>query len=136
MTNLSNEKIEDAFATIRVKFEKRNNETGLNILDSYEEQWAGHGSISERQTAWLERQLDESWRPNGKSPPEKRRGGDTTPEPKREKVPPSAEGSDQLLDAMIRRKMAEQGMAVVDLERLSELEEVIDELKQVVKSLR
>ena len=37
---------------------------------------------------------------------------------------------------MIRQNMAEQGMAVVDLERLTELEEVIDELTQVVKSLR
>ena len=50
--------------------------------------------------------------------------------------PPSAQGQDQLLDAMIRQKMAEQGMAVVDLERLTELQKVIDELKQAVKSLR
>ena len=37
---------------------------------------------------------------------------------------------------MIRQKMAEQGKAVVDLERVTELEEVIDELKGAVKSLR
>ncbi len=37
---------------------------------------------------------------------------------------------------MIRQKMAEHGKAVVDLERLTELEKVIDELKQVVKSPR
>lgn len=58
--------------------------------------------------------------------------------PKREQVqvPPSPQGLDQLPDAIIRQKMAEQGKAVVDLERLSELEEVIDELRRVVKSLR
>ncbi len=38
----------------RVDFEKRNNETGLEILDSYEERWAVSESLSERQIAWLE----------------------------------------------------------------------------------
>ena len=40
MKHFTDEQIEDAFTRIRVKFEKRNNETGLEILDSYEEQWA------------------------------------------------------------------------------------------------
>ncbi len=58
--------------------------------------------------------------------------------PNREQVqvPPSPQGLDQLLDAIIRQKIAEQGKAVVDLERLTELEEAIEELRRVVKSLR
>ena len=46
MTHLSDEQIEEAFARIRAEFEKRNNETGLEILDSYEEQWATTGTVS------------------------------------------------------------------------------------------
>ena len=46
MTNLTDKQIEDAFARIRVKFEKRKNETGLEILDGYEGQWEATGSLS------------------------------------------------------------------------------------------
>ena len=48
MTNLTDKQIEDAFARIRVKFEKRKNETGLEILDGYEGQWEATGSLSRR----------------------------------------------------------------------------------------
>ncbi len=65
MTHLSDEQIEDAFARIRVEFEKRNNETGLEILDSYEERWAVSESLSDRQIAWLEKQLNGTWRAVG-----------------------------------------------------------------------
>ena len=51
MTNLTDKQIEDAFARIRVKFEKRKNETGLEILDGYEGQWEATGSLSTRTTA-------------------------------------------------------------------------------------
>ena len=37
MSELSNEYIEDAFSKVRAKFERRNNITGLEILDGYEE---------------------------------------------------------------------------------------------------
>jgi hypothetical protein len=65
MTHLSNEQIEDAFARIRAEFEKRNNETGLEILDSFEEQWNAGEGLSDRQIAWLEKQLDGTWRAVG-----------------------------------------------------------------------
>lgn len=39
MTYLTDEQIKEAFTQIRAKFEKRNNNTGLEILDSYEDQW-------------------------------------------------------------------------------------------------
>ncbi len=51
MTHLTDEQIEDAFARIRAVFEKRNNETDLEILDSYEERWAVSESLSECQIA-------------------------------------------------------------------------------------
>ncbi len=43
MSELSNEYIEDAFVQIMARFEKRNNEIGLEILDGYEEQWDATG---------------------------------------------------------------------------------------------
>ncbi len=59
MSELCDNEIEDAFAEIRANFTKRGNEVGLDILDSYEEQWAVSESLSDRQIAWLEKQL--SW---------------------------------------------------------------------------
>ncbi len=35
MKYFTDEQIEDSFARIRAEFEKRNNETGLEILDSF-----------------------------------------------------------------------------------------------------
>ena len=68
MTNLSDDQIEDAFAEIRADFEKRDNQTGLKILDSYEEQWDATGWLSDRQHAWLQRQLDWSWKQHDAEP--------------------------------------------------------------------
>lgn len=61
MNELSNEYIEDAFSKVGANLEKRNNITGLEILDSYEENWTAHGSLTDRQITWLEKQLDGSW---------------------------------------------------------------------------
>jgi len=62
MLNSNSKEIEDAFITIRADFEKRDNQRGLEFLNSIEEQWDVTGRLSDRQLAWLERQLDGSWK--------------------------------------------------------------------------
>ena len=66
MRKLDNEHMEGVFAKIRADFEKRGNEQGLEILDSFEEQWNAVHSLTDRQVAWLEKQFNGSWRPSGK----------------------------------------------------------------------
>ena len=147
MTNLADGQIEDAFAQIRVKFEKRNNNTGLEILDSYEERWAVSESLSDRQIAWLEKQLDGTWRAVGsKSVPDATvtvdLGTDNDGGVAAKRVPaiiqlPTIDRDlERRIDAMISRKLEEPGKAVVDLRRLDELEEAIDGLKQAVRAMR
>ena len=68
MSTLTGKQIEDALMTIRADFKDRNNETGSSILDSIEEQWVTSGRLSDRQLAWLERQLDGSWKQNDAEP--------------------------------------------------------------------
>jgi len=126
---------------------KRNNETGLEILDSYEERWAESESLSDRQIAWLEKQL--SWG---------RRGGGSSPKPDAaavvdprtdndggaavERVPdiirfPAIDRNlEQRIDAMISRKLQGPGKTVVDLRRLDELEQAIDGLMRAVRAMR
>ncbi len=138
MSELTGEKIEDAFARIREKFEKRNNETGMEILDSYEEQWEATGSLSDRQLGWVERQLDGSWRPSVRPSVETDEAPNAIPElkPDVDEIPSAVQGPGQLLDAMIRQRLVEQGKAIVDFNRLNKLEEVIDELKRTIQSLK
>ena len=62
MSHLSDLQIEDAFVTIRADFKERGNEDGLEILDGCEERWDATGSLSHRQHAWLQRQLDGTWK--------------------------------------------------------------------------
>ena len=61
MPNLTSGQIDDAFVTVRVRFEK-SNPKGLEILESIEEQWVANNHLSDGQLAWLERQLDGSWK--------------------------------------------------------------------------
>ena len=136
MKNLNDENIEEAFAKIKAKFEKSNNDYGLEILDSYEERWSVAGDLSDPQIAWLERQLDGSWRRaerksmNGSGPHIASRSyeGDFAQIP--------AQGVEQVFDGIIRQKLAEEGMALVDLARLNELERAIDGVRELLKSLR
>lgn len=138
MSELTDEKIEDAFARTRKKFERRNNETGMEILDSYEEQWEATGSLSDRQLGWVARQLDGSWRPSVKPGAEKDETASATPElkPDVDEISSTAQRPGQLLDAMIQQRLAEQGKTIVDFNLLKEFEEVIDELKRAIQSLR
>ena len=137
MTHLTNEQIEDAFARIRAEFEKRNNETGLEILDSYEEQWAVSESLSERQIGWLEKQLDGSWLSKEKQ--SAKSAGDHSPKPKPEYVAvrnePATNDPDDLLDAMIQRKLKDEGKAIVDLEQLDALVAAIADLSNALKDI-
>lgn len=138
MSKLNDELIEEAFAKVRASFEKRGNTFGLDMLDGCEEQWDATGSLSDGQLAWLERQLDGSWRPKRVRPSlelvqsgatRERRGSSHSA------VATSNAGGGSL-DAMIREKLAEQGEVVVDLAQLDELDAAVDDLKQTIKALR
>ena len=106
-------------------FEKRNNETGLEILDSYEEQWAESESLSERQIAWLEKQLDGTWRAAGsKSAPDATVTADPVPKEETE-----------LLDAMIENRLAAQGKTLIDAGQIDRLRTVVDDLNSALGGL-
>ncbi len=132
MTKLTNENMEGVFAKIRSDFEKRGNEQGLEILDSCEEQWNAVHSLSDRQIAWLEKQFNGSWRPSGKSSGKEYEERRVTSAQKRNLVQISStpQGTEQLLDAMIYERLLEQGKVIVDVTLLTELEELIGEIKQ------
>lgn len=118
MTELSVENIEDAFSKIRAEFEKRNNQTGLEILGSYEEQWNDCGSLSERQIGWIESQLNGAWRAVRSSP-------------KTETVRVreyDSMGDADILDAMIERRLATEGMVRIDVATLTRLKRLISDL--------
>ncbi len=132
MTKLTNENMEGVFAKIKADFEKRNNEQGLEILDSCEEQWNATHSLTDRQVAWLEKQFNGSWRPSGKSAVKDYAECRIISPQKRGLVPISStsQSTEQLLDAMIHERLMEQGKAIVDTKLLTELEELIGGIRQ------
>ncbi len=132
MTKLTNENMEDVFAKIRADFEKRGNEQGLEILDSCEERWNAVCSLTDGQIAWLEKQLNGSWRPSGKSSGRDNEECRVISPQKRGLIPISStsQSTEQLLDAMIHERLLEQGKVIVDVTLLTELEELISEIKQ------
>ncbi len=136
MRKLTNEDMEHVFAKIRSDFEKRGNEQGLEILDSCEEQWNAVHSLTDRQVAWLEKQLNGSWRPSGKSAVKDYEECRAISPQKRGLVPISStsQGTEKLLDAMIHERLMEQGKAIVDAKLLTELEELISEITQAPNS--
>ena len=138
MRNFTAELIEHAFKEIRVDFEKRANEQGLEILDSCEEQWNAMGSLTDRQSAWLEKQLDGSWRPSIKPGVEKAEEASAIPElkPDVDEISSTVQSPGQMLDAIVHQRLAEQGKVTVDFNLLNKLEEVTDELKRAIQSLR
>ena len=132
MTKLTNENMEGVFAKIRSDFEKRGNEQGLEILDGCEEQWNATHSLTDRQVAWLETQFNGSWRPSGRSAiKDYEECREISPE-KRDLVPISStsQSTEQLLDTMIHERLVEQGKAIVDAKLLTELEELVGEIRQ------
>lgn len=138
MRKLTDELIEHAFKEIRSDFEKRANDQGLEILDSCEEQWNTVGYLTDRQTAWLEKQLNGSWRPSVKPGVEKDETASAIPElrPGVDEISSTVQGPGQLLDAIIHQRLAEEGKVIVDRNRLNKLEQVIDELNRAIQSLR
>ncbi len=107
MTNLSNDQIEDAFAQIRADFEERDNETGLEILESIEEQWAASGRLSKLQLDWLQRQLSGAWKQKAKPATKTSDDGRTTPEGQSDinPYPPLDQSFERWIDAKIQRKL-------------------------------
>ena len=132
MTELTNENMETVFAKIRSDFEKRGNEQGLEILDSCEEQWNETHSLTDRQVAWLEKQLNGSWRPSGKSAVRDYEERRVFSAQKRDlvQIPSTIQGAERLLDAMIHERLMEQGKVIVDVNLLTELEELVGEIRQ------
>ena len=132
MTKLTDENMEGVFAKIRIDFEKRGNEQGLEILDSCEEQWKAVHSLTDRQIAWLEKQLNGSWRPSGRSAVKDFEKCRVISSQKRGLVQISSrpESTEKLLDAMIHERLMEQGKVIVDVNLLTELEELIGEITQ------
>ena len=124
MTHLTNEQIEDAFTQIRVEFEQRNNEYGLGMLDSYEDQWANTGSLSDRQHVWLKDQLDGAWR----AAKSKRRPNAV--------VMPAPAGSNEaeLLDAMFERRLA-KGKILVDADEVARIKKAIGDIDDVLRDV-
>ena len=135
MTILTNENMEEVFAKIRTDFEKRGNEQGLEILDSCEEQWNEVHSLTDRQIAWLEKQLNGSWRPSGKSTVKDYAECRVISPQKRGlvQISSTSQGTEKLLDAMIHERLMEQGKVLVDVNLLTELEELIGEIKHAPK---
>lgn len=108
MTHMTDEQIEAAFAQVREKFEARNNDTGLEMLDSVEERWEAMGELSDRQLAWLDRQLNETW---------KRKKSKTQTTPEKTETPPRAPQPDSqiLITAGVLDQLA------TDIQRISQI---------------
>ena len=132
MKNLNNENIENAFRKIKTDFEKRGNEQGLEILASCEEQWNAVRSLTDRQIAWLEKQLNGSWRPSGKSSSKEyeERRVDSAQKCDLVQISSMPQSTEKLLDTMIHERLMEQGKVIVDLKLLTELEELVGEIRQ------
>ncbi len=124
MTHLTNEQIEDAFTQIRVEFEQRNNEYGLGMLDSYEDQWANTGSLSDRQHAWLKDQLDSTWRTAGS----KRRPNAVV------MADPAASDEAELMDAIVERRLA-KGKILVDADEVARIKKAIGDIDDVLRDV-
>ena len=134
MNKHSDKYIEEAFAKIRTDFEQRRNKAGLEILDGFEEGWAEYGSLTDRQRAWLEKQLDGSWRQAAEPCAAEDRGGGEGAKPRRS-MGETEPGVQEVSDAAIRRRLRQQGKAAVELGRLAELEAAVDELKRAIQLL-
>ena len=75
-----------------------------NILDSFEKQWNAGEGLSDRQIAWLEKQLDGTWRAvESNSVPDATVTADQAPRDEAE-----------LLDAIIEKRLATRGKTLVD----------------------
>ena len=109
MTNLSNNQIEDAFAQIRADFEERGNEEGFPYLNSFEEQWAATGRLSELQLAWIQCQLSGAWKQKARPTAKTGDGKCKTPEGRTDinPYPPLDQSFERWIDAMIQRKLEE-----------------------------
>ncbi len=83
-------------------------------------------------------QLDGSWRPSIKPTIEKDEAPSAIPElkPDVDEISSTVQSPGQMLDAIVHRRLAEQGKVTVDFNLLNKLEKLIDELKRAIQSLR
>ena len=137
MNELSNGNIEEAFPKIRAEFEKRKNMTGLEILNSYEEQWEAYGTMSDRQKIWLQKQLDKSWLAIGKKAAIANAVhiDDLRSKNVPLQVETQAEDANDLLDAIIVQKLAGLGKVIVDEQQVIALSAMLDDIKLILKDL-
>lgn len=126
MTELLTENVQAAFTKIRTTFEDRNNSTGLEILTSYEERWAACGTLTDRQIAWIEKQLDGSWLEDVKHAP---------PKPCLNEEPKSIEATqqDDILALMIDQKLQAQGLTIV---RIDDFEALLSAAEKLTGGMR
>ncbi len=110
------------FARIRAYYEGKGNQTGLDILDSYEEQWAVSESLSDRQLEWLEKQLSWSRRGGGSN-----RGPDAAVA-----VDPGTVNEAALLDAMIAQRLTAKGKTLVDDAQIARLRQAVSDLNDAL----
>ncbi len=96
-----------------------------NILDSFEEQWNAGEELSDRQIAWLEKQLDGTWRAVGsKSVPDATVTDDPVPKDEAE-----------LLDAIIERRLTAQGKTLIDAGQIDRLRKAVKDLNSAFGGL-
>ncbi len=83
------------------------------------------GSLSDRQQAWFDRQLDRTWRAAGSN---RRPDAAVTADPA-----PNDEA--ELLDAMIERRLAAHGKTLVDADQVARLKKAISDLNDVLRDV-
>ena len=125
MKNLTNEQIEDALTQIRVELEQRNNEYGLGMLDSYEDQWANTGSLSDRQHVWLKDQLGGTWR----AARSKRRPNAVV------MADPAASDEAELFDTIVEPRLAAKGKILVDADQVAHIKKAIGDIDDVLRDI-
>lgn len=116
MTHMTDQQIEDAFTQVREKFEKTENEFGLEMLDNIEGRWDAIGELSDRQLGWLKQQLPGSRKrkPAGAPTQPERR----SPIPAHEmfrRVTSEPEAKPVIMDPAVLDQLMEQVQALADL---------------------
>ena len=116
MTNMTDQEIEDAFDQVREKFEKTENEFGLEMLDNIEGRWEAIGELSDRQLAWLKQQLPGSRKRKPSGVPTK--PGRRSPIPAHEmfrRITSEPETKPVMVDPAVLDQLMEQVQALADL---------------------
>lgn len=116
MTHMTDQQIEDAFTQVREKFEKTENEFGLEMLDNIEGRWEAIGELSDRQLGWLKQQLPGSRQRKPATVPAQ--PGQRSPIPAHEmfrRVTSEPEAKAVVIEPAVLDQLMEQVQALADL---------------------